>query len=203
MIPQVDDCLRLMDLYRMLDNIRNHSLVVARVAEFLTAELNKKGAGIDPALAVMAAFLHDIGKTPCLVNGHNHAEVGRDICLRHHFNELCPIVEQHVILDEDSFPAAPLSAKEVVYYADKRVNHDRIVTLDERLSYIMERYGGHDDPGRGRLIMENFERCREVEAAMFALLDFAPADLPRLMAGRAGGLLSEVEMIEVPGDVRI
>jgi len=203
MIPSIADCLRLMDLYRMLGNIRNHSLVVARIAEFLTVELNCRGEDIDPALTVTAAFLHDIGKTPCLDTGKDHARMGGDICRRHGHAELCPVIEQHVVLDENSFPAAPLSAKEVVYYADKRVNHDAIVSLGARCGYIMERYGGHEDPARGRLIMANFHRCREIEQGIFQRLGFAPAELKGRMANFRSSYLDEVNMIEVPGDVRV
>ena len=44
--------------------------------------------------------------------------------------------------------SAPAGAKpfdcweeKIVYYADKRVNHDKIVSLDERFDYLLKRYG--------------------------------------------------------------
>ena len=177
MIPSLAECLRLMDLYRMLDNIRNHSFMVAAIAELLAARLNTKRAAIDLQLTVAAAFLHDIGKTPCLNTSKNHAKMGRDICVRHNFAELGPLVEQHVILDADSYPAVELSAKEIVYYADKRVNHDQVVSLDERMDYIQKRYGGYDDPIRYKAIKDNFQRCHAIEDGLFADLDFVPEQL--------------------------
>ena len=189
MIPAPMECLRLMDEYRMLPNIRAHSLVVARVAELLTRALRGGGVLIDVDLTLAAALMHDIAKSLCLGNGQDHSRLGEEICLRHGFHELAPLVAQHVLLDDDSFPRCPLSAKEIVYYADKRVNHDRIVPLSARLDYILERYG-QDDPARHAAIMENFERCRAIERAIFQGLDFGPDELPdRLEASPPPGWL--------------
>ena len=152
MIPAPADCLRLMDHYRMLENIRAHSLLVARVADCLAGEV-----GIEAPLAVAGALMHDIAKSLCLNTDQDHARMGRDICLAHGFDELAPLVAQHVRLDEASYPQTPLSAKEIVYYADKRVNHDRIVPLAARLDYILERYG-KSDPARHQAIRRNFAR---------------------------------------------
>lgn len=176
MVPYPAQCLRLMDEYRMLPNIRAHSLVVARIAEFLAMELCRQGQGIDIALTLAAALMHDIAKSLCLENGCNHALLGRDICLEHDMFEVAPLVAQHVVLDADSFPHTPISAKEVVYYADKRVNHDQIVPLQDRLTYILERYG-EGDPVRQALIRGNFERCQAIELGIFQSLAFDPHQL--------------------------
>ena len=61
----------------------------------------------------------------------------------------------------------------IVYYADKRVNHDRIVTLDERMVYILERYGRNQEK-YCNAIKENFDFCRKVEKKLFHKLDFGP-----------------------------
>ena len=50
-------------------------------------------------------------------------------------------------------------AKEIVYYADKRVKHDEIVDLDMRLEYILDRYG-LGDPRRHRAIENNFRQSK-------------------------------------------
>jgi len=182
MIPAPAECVRLMDEYQMLPNIRAHSLVVARIAEFLALAVQRRGDEIDVGLTVAAALMHDIGKSFCLDNDRNHAALGQEICLRHDFSELAPLVAQHVVLDALSFPETPLSAKELVYYADKRVNHDQIVSLDQRLLYIIGRYG-QNDPLRIAAIRKNFQRCQIIEAAIFNGLDFGPDDLPERLAG--------------------
>ena len=160
----------------MLPNIRAHSLVVARIAELLAVALRSRGEAIDVELTLSAALLHDIGKSFCLDNDRDHSLLGQEICLQHGFDELAPLVAQHVVLDRASFPQTPLSAKELVYYADKRVNHDRIVPLHSRLDYIMERYG-QNDPARHAAIERNFELCRRIEQEIFRGLDFGPEEL--------------------------
>ncbi|NOX26328.1 MAG: HDIG domain-containing protein [Deltaproteobacteria bacterium] len=160
----------------MLDNIRAHSLVVARIAEFLGRELIKRGLDLNIDLVVGGALLHDIGKTACLNNGRNHALLGADICNTHGFNEVAPLVAQHVILADD-LPGEP-DARQIVYYADKRVNHDQVVSLEARLAYIVERYG-FNDSRRCAAIRRNFNRCYEIEKTIFSYLGEEPEYLLR------------------------
>jgi putative nucleotidyltransferase with HDIG domain len=177
--------------YAMLANIRDHSFMVARIAELLSRHLTRAGLPIAVELAVAGALLHDIAKTPCLASGCSHAAMGREICLEHGFAEIADIVGEHVVLHD--FEPPHLTAKEVVYYADKRVNHHRIVPLSERLAYIVGRYG-QDDPVRIAMIEANFEKCRRIEERLFSFLDFSPDQVPLLL--KASGEL-EYEYAEV------
>ncbi len=104
--------------------------------------------------------------------------MGRLICIENQFSEVADIVGEHVKIKHYS-PEADLSEKEIVYYSDKRVNHDQIVSLEERLAYIIERYGGNHASIQRR-IRDNFDMCRRVESRLFGLLDFAPDSLPCL-----------------------
>ena len=175
MMPTVRECFRLMDDYAMLENIRAHSVLVGRVAERLACDLADRGAPVRVEVALAGALLHDIAKTPCLESGNDHAAEGAAICRRHGFDELAEIVGEHVVL-ADGVAEGCCSEKEIVYYADKRVKHDLIVTLDERLQYILEHYG-KNDPGLCAAIKDNFAHCRQVEEKFFDLLDYNPADL--------------------------
>jgi hypothetical protein len=126
-------------------------------------------------LALAAALLHDIGKTSCLDSGEDHSQVGSDICIKHGYLELAPLVRQHVILI-DGFPDNPITEKEIVYYADKRVVHDQIVGLDSRLKYIIDRYG-LGDPQRQKAIENNFRQSRLIEQELFSMLGCSPESL--------------------------
>jgi uncharacterized protein len=175
MIPSVKTCFQLMDRYDMLENIKQHSIVVARIARFIGCGLLEAGEVISLDKVIAAGLLHDIAKTPCLHTKKDHAEEGRKICIQNGFEEIASIVAEHVVLKTRS-PGARFSEKEVVYYADKRVNHHAVVSLDERLSYILERYGGAGKVVRQR-IADNFNVCKTVEKALFQKLPFAPAEL--------------------------
>ncbi|MEW6427656.1 MAG: HDIG domain-containing metalloprotein [Thermodesulfobacteriota bacterium] len=174
MIPSPEECLQLMTSYAMLDNIRAHSIMVARVADYLSEELQRRGAGISHRAVIAGALLHDIAKTECIRTGCDHASEGREICLRHGFVEIADIVGDHVVIRNGG--AAPLGEREIVYYADKRVTHEAIVGLAQRRDYILARYG-NDDPRRIAAIEKNFLRCQRMEREIFALLDIEPEQL--------------------------
>lgn len=181
-IPDIATCIRLMEEYQMLDNIRHHSLVVAKVADILILELLDDPVGSSArqrTLVLAGALLHDIAKTQCLDGSCEHAVTGAEICNQHGYPEVAGIVEEHVVLkdhDLSRYKSGQFTPKEIVYYADKRVLHEKIVSLEERLDYIIEHYGNNDRE-RHQLIKENFERCRELEQALFTFLPFSSETL--------------------------
>jgi len=178
MIPSVAQCFRLMEEYRMLANIRNHSIIVARIATRLAEELRGDGHELLLPLVVASALLHDIGKTACLDSDRDHAAYGREICLAHGLDKLAEIVGDHVRFRDNSL--GTFSEYDIVFYADKRVNHDQVVSLEEREIYILERYG-RNDPHRLAIIREHCRSWRLVEERLFTRLKFAPAELAGLI----------------------
>lgn len=175
MIPTVDQCYELMKKYGMLENIKAHSIMVEKVAHFIALEIRKTGIDISMDKVTAGALMHDIGKTPCLNTRENHAEMGSEICVMNHLDEIAESVREHVILD--GFDSdGDVNEKEIIYYADKRVNHDKVVSLDERLKYLLIRYA-NGNKQREDLIEGNFIQCRKVEKKLFALLSFKPEDL--------------------------
>ncbi len=166
--PSIATCLQMMEEYAMLPNIREHSFVVGRVSEAVYNKLATSGKSPDLPpldLVVAGALLHDIAKTKCLAEGCDHAKVGAEICLQHGFTLVAEIVREHVLLkifEEERYQKGVFLAKELIFYCDKRVMHDAIVTLSERLDYILERYG-NNDPARYEIIRLNFERCQNLE----------------------------------------
>ncbi|MBN1625934.1 MAG: HDIG domain-containing protein [Deltaproteobacteria bacterium] len=159
----------------MLENIKAHSIMVERVASLIAMEIKKTGADISMAIVTAGALLHDIGKTPCLNTGEDHAAMGSRICIENDLAGIAGIVREHVIL-EGFDPEGNVNEKEIIYYADKRVNHDKLVSLDERLEYLLIRYA-KGNKRVGHQIEENFKQCREVEKKIFSLLWFRPEDI--------------------------
>ena len=178
-IPSVKECLDLMEQYHMLPNIKDHSIVVARVAEIITDGLTGVGHKLSMDKVIAGALLHDIGKTACLDNDDDHAAKGVAICLAHDLEPIADIVGEHVILNNYS-SENNFTEKEIVYYADKRVNHDQVVSLKERLAYILERYG-MNNVVRCQAIKKNYALCQNLEKRMFSLLSFEPFAIPELL----------------------
>jgi uncharacterized protein len=182
-IPTIGRCLEYIDQYEMLENIRAHSLLVAQVANTLVHALQKTQCFdnkiTDPKTVVAGALLHDIAKTMCIKKECHHAKEGQIICEELGHPEIGEIVAEHVVLktfQEDLYQKGIFPPKELVYYADKRVKHDSIVSLAERLDYILERYGNGDET-KERYIRLNFNQTIEFESYLFNNIDFVPDGL--------------------------
>lgn len=192
-IPSRETCYRLMREMSMLDNIVRHSLQVCRVADWLVWQLARKGRPLNRDLVEAAALLHDITKTRSLTTGEKHSESGCDLLVDYGFAEVGDIIRQHVKLDA-YFDSDTPSEAEIVNYADKRVLHDRIVSLDERMAYILERYGS--TPEYHARLRWLWEISNLQEKRIFAELPFSPAAIEEHM--EALDLAVELQKVLAP-----
>ena len=158
----------------MLENIVVHSLQVCRVGMCLVDHLKAQRIHLDGQLVQAAALLHDITKTRSFKTEENHALTGSQHLTDSGFPEVGDLVRQHVRLDDYSEPKK-LAEAEIINYADKRVLHDRIVSLDERMNYIMERYGRQ--PEHKQRIRLLWQKTEDLEKQIFSYLPFSPNDL--------------------------
>ena len=138
-IPSQKECDELMAKYSMLPNIVEHSIQVMHVSLAITDNL-KSGVSVNRDMVIAAALLHDITKTRSLVTKERHDASGGDLLRELGFPSIAEIVEQHVIIQNLNLQGR-LEEREIVYYADKRVLHDTIVTIDERVHDLIQRYG--------------------------------------------------------------
>lgn len=157
-------CFELWEQYGMLPHIREHSLVVARVATHLALAAKGRGMRIEVQTVRASALLHDIAKTYTIRHGGNHSQLGgawmQEILgnpvlamgIIHHVHWPWP-VDAHAYF----LPMA-------IIYSDKRVMHNRVVALDERFEDLYARYGTTDYI-RQRLA-ESLTQSREIENAL-------------------------------------
>ncbi|MEE8397938.1 MAG: HD domain-containing protein [Desulfobacterales bacterium] len=169
-IPSKEHCFHLMCEMAMMDHIAAHCMRVCHVALFLVDNL-RPHTNLNRDLVQAAALLHDITKTRSFDTQENHAETAEHLLGDLGYPELGRIVGQHVQLD--AYDAADvLSDVEIVNYADKRVLHDRVVSLDKRFDYIMGKYAVvSEDRKRIRLFAE---KTAEVEKRVFDRLPLSP-----------------------------
>jgi uncharacterized protein len=178
MIPSREECLRLMNRYGMLENIISHSLEVAKVALFISVELKKKGQRIDLGLVEAASLLHDLTKTECLKTKNDHARTGCQVLKGLGYERVGDIVAQHIWLRKGGDPFS-VSEEEIVNYADKRVMHDRIVSLEERFRDLRTRYGLNP---RGMDYLDQLQReMYGIEHKILSILEIEPDDIQRLL----------------------
>ena len=162
----------------MMDHIVAHCLQVCRVATFLAAHLDAGRSRFNHDLIRAAALLHDITKTRSFKTEENHALTGGQFLAEQGYPEVGELVRQHVRLDEYPDPAT-LGEAQIINYADKRVLHDRIVGLDQRLDYILEKYGKL--PEHQARIQWLWGKTLVLENEIFSGLAISPQDLNRLL----------------------
>ena len=154
MLPSREECLALLEKYELPEHIVRHSLEVEKVAVYLAKKLLEAGEQIDVDLVSRAAILHDLDKMKSLEVGSGHGTISRKILEKEGLPKLGLIAFKHhlsIVLGSSPFQTWE---EKIVYYADKRVNHDQIVSLGERFKYLLERYG------KEAKIVEKISSCK-------------------------------------------
>ncbi|MFH1586960.1 MAG: HDIG domain-containing metalloprotein [Candidatus Diapherotrites archaeon] len=168
MIPSRKEALDIMKSY-LPQNIIDHSMAVNKVANYLAEKLVAKGEKIDLQLVDTATILHDIDKI-IEPSGKNHGKESERILREKGFPEVASVVGKHGL--GNILKKGELSRWEdkVVWYADKRVNHDKIVSLDERFAYLRKTYG-HISGEIAEIIESSYPKAKELEEEIFNKLD--------------------------------
>lgn len=122
--PDAARCREIWDACGVPEQVRRHQEAVCKKALALAAEVGPSCAGLDIRLIEAAALLHDIGK-----GQERHAARGAEILGQMGYPKLAGIVACHH--DLGVLPKRP-DEKVIVYLADKLVQGDREVTLEER-----------------------------------------------------------------------
>lgn len=164
-LPSRKRCLEILRQLCVPQRIVKHSVVTAKLAVFLAEKLKEKGIVVDVKLVDLACLLHDIART-CDFRKSSYKRFHKNIAekdkakwrqlkekykglchediacelLRKKYPELALTIKKHrymAILDENEKPQT--WEEKLVYYADKRVMHDKIVSLKERLEEAHKR----------------------------------------------------------------
>jgi len=158
-LPTRRQCLRIMQEYHVPLHIFRHCLKVNKLAVFLAQRLNENAVQVDAELVDRASLLHDLVRICDLgqfrdinfsqfitaedrakwqqiklrYSNSRHEDAAYEI-LKSSYPVLAETIRKHkyaCILDARTGPAT--WEEKIVYYADKRVMHDKIVPLAERL----------------------------------------------------------------------
>jgi molybdenum cofactor cytidylyltransferase len=125
-VPDEDECEAILsNVCRVTPDIRRHCRQVAIVALRLSEALSSAGSKIDVAAVRAAALLHDIAK-----GQPKHDIAGGQVLRDLGFTKVADIVGVHTDLSARN-EGISLETK-IVYLADKFVEEDRIVTIEER-----------------------------------------------------------------------
>lgn len=173
-LPSREEICALWEKFGMLPNIRRHSRQVCRVALTICQWLEAAGFHFNKAMIEAGALLHDVAKAYCLDKPDlRHSLEGQRIMEQAGYPELGELVAKHVNLPD----TGSLDEAVIVFYADKRVVGEKVVSVAERFQYIQRVYG-QDNPERLERIKRDELLTYEVEKRLFKLLpSVSPQDL--------------------------
>ncbi|MFN3406481.1 MAG: HD domain-containing protein [Caldimicrobium sp.] len=161
------------------EHIIRHSEKVALISLLLGQMHNERNAHLDIKTLTLGALLHDIKKYASLKTGENHALAGYKLMQELGYPRIGEIIYAHIFLKAPK-PNSPLCEEEIVFYADKRVMHDKIVSLKERFKDLRERYGRTLKALIRMSLLE--EMTLLLEKRLFKGLDISPDDFIKLNA---------------------
>src|SRR3989338_167483 len=140
-IPTKEECLKILKESSVPDNIIAHLKAVCEFSMKIVDILETKGINVNRDLVAAAALLHDIKK---LAPG-NHVIEGFEFVKSLGYPEVALIIKKHGLADLKDEGCVPKTWEEkIVFYADKRIKNDKVVSVDERFSYIKQKYKKED-----------------------------------------------------------
>ncbi|MFH2021479.1 MAG: hypothetical protein ABIJ34_08770 [archaeon] len=191
--PTIKECLQWYVDQKTPDNIIKHVKVVRKVAVFLANELKKKGIKINIKAVDRAALLHDLDKWISLNN-----------------KSIVHGKETERILTEKGYPYLGFLAKQqrsdilekpyktweekIVSYADKRVQQETIVSIQQRIDYAIKRYNDISLEDRKK----ELEYVLEIEKQIFDLLGYKPDDFKNKLNKKTYSIMTSSTIISGP-----
>jgi len=170
-VPTRFECLQLMRKRLMPQNIQNHSILVANLALQLGRLLHYSGTRLNARVLEAGGLLHDIAKAESLDTGVRHEKLGAKILHDLDYLHLAHIVQDHVSIDLIRLHG-PITESLIINYADKRVKHDCIVTLEERFWDLIHRYARSTE--QEAHLRRRLELYRTLERKIFDHLSIEP-----------------------------
>ena len=160
-LPSERRCLELLRENGATPERVKHSQAVAAAASALAAALNEREQCICSSLVAAAALLHDVARSE-----PRHGAAAAALLERLGYPRLAPVVRGHMSLGDAA--DGDLDEAHVVYLADKLVQDDRLVGVEERFAVRLARHA--DDPAAQDAVRARLEEARGVQARSEAVL---------------------------------
>ncbi|MFT4303639.1 MAG: HDIG domain-containing metalloprotein [Candidatus Woesearchaeota archaeon] len=169
-----EQCILLLKENDISKKIFLHSRKVNAVAKLIASKLINKGVDINYDLVDNASLLHDIKKEYCLKNDRDefHEEDGALLLKKLGFPNIGNVIFNHRTDQIIRKEGLTDWESKIVYYADKRVQHDTIVSINQRINDGKIRY-----PHLINLIDQIIDPLIELEKQIFKNLDIKPEDI--------------------------
>ena len=155
-LPTPAECEAILATRPTSESLRRHGRAVTAVARTIANRLLARGVAIDLNLVLAASLLHDIAK-----GQPGRAETGAALVEGLGYPVVANVIRQHISMTFDS--NTPNEAA-VVFLADKLVNQDRRVSLEERYRPTFERFRDQPDALQGAT--RRYEAARAILAVV-------------------------------------
>lgn len=143
-IPSREECLKILKDNDVPENVVRHSLKVAELALEIAENLKPKGINADMQLLEAAALLHDLMRGR---KGNNHAIEGAKVIAELGYEKVAETVISHGLYNFPDIKPETIEQK-ILFYADKRIIEDRVVSIKDRFEDFKKRYSGYDEEER-------------------------------------------------------
>ena len=134
-IPSREECLKILKENNVPENVVRHSLKVAELALDIAKRLKARGINVDISLLEAAAILHDIMRS----KKGDHAIEGARFIKGIGYEKVAETAKAHGLYNLPKIKPETTEQK-ILFYADKRIIEDRIVSLKERFDDFRKRY---------------------------------------------------------------
>jgi HD superfamily phosphodiesterase len=154
--------------YRYPGWLETHSRLVGAIAEVLVASRRRGATPIDRDAVVLAAFLHDIGRSPLLAgDSRDHTDLSAMVLSAEGLPECAELARRHAIYAVLDANRAPRTMEEkLVFVADRR-GGQTVEPLEERAQDTARRHPQYADD-----IQKAIPIAKEIERQVFADLTF-------------------------------
>ncbi|MGQ9369446.1 DVU_1551 family NTP transferase [Azospirillum sp. ST 5-10] len=132
--PGDEECEAMLAAAGAAEPVRRHGRAVAALAEALARRLGAAGVALDVDRLRAAALLHDIAK-----GSPRHAEAGAALVAGFGFPEVAAVIARHMELPAE---VRCLDEGAVLFLADKLIQGERRVPLEERFAPALRRFAG-------------------------------------------------------------
>ena len=143
-IPEIEECEAIIREYKMPEHIRKHTEAVRKVANCLAKKISGKKE-VNLELVDKGALLHDSLKMYCIENKCRHASEAGKLLSEKGYPEFGEVLKLHGLEEVNNFDENTSLEAKIIWYADKRVTHDIVVTLEKRYEYLKEKYGSKSE----------------------------------------------------------
>ena len=185
-------------------HVREHCKQVAKVALEVGHALIKKNRLLNLEFLETGALLHDMARV-CdfktmykedfkeeiteekwarwmelreIYSHQHHPEIAFEALNKKAYQKTAEIIRLHnslaIVEEPEKFENLETA---LLYYADKRVKHDEIVSLSERFQDGRERYGSYDSEEQKKLYLAVEKKTFELEKTLFKSIDLEPDDI--------------------------